>query len=63
MLGCYGQGKADKFAEICAAVALAGETSLAGAVMRGDWVSSHDRLGRHHPEVAGATRRQTSPNE
>ncbi len=63
MLGCHGQGKADKFAEICAAVALAGETSLAGAVMRGDWVSSHDRLGRHHPEVAGATRRQTSPNE
>lgn len=48
MLGCRGQGKADKFAEICAAVALAGETSLAGAVLHGDWVSSHDRLGRHH---------------
>jgi hydroxymethylglutaryl-CoA reductase (NADPH) len=48
MLGCYGQGKADKFAEICAGVSLAGETSLAGAVLRGDWVSSHDRLGRHH---------------
>jgi hydroxymethylglutaryl-CoA reductase (NADPH) len=48
MLGCRGQGKADKLAEICAAVALAGETSLAGAVLHGDWVSSHDRLGRHH---------------
>jgi len=46
MMGCYGTGKADKFAEICAAVALAGETSLAGAVLHGDWVSSHDKLGR-----------------
>jgi len=48
MLGCHGQGKADKFAEICAGVALAGETSLASAVLSGDWVSSHERLGRHH---------------
>ncbi|MGA2128031.1 MAG: hydroxymethylglutaryl-CoA reductase [Xanthobacteraceae bacterium] len=55
MLGCQGQGKADKFAEICAAVALAGETSLAGAVLRGDWVSSHDRLGRHHPQDVTAS--------
>jgi len=55
MLGCYGQGKADKFAEICAGVALAGETSLAGAVLHGDWVSSHDRLGRHHPRLTDAT--------
>ena len=48
MLGCHGQDKADKFAEICAGVALAGETSLASAVLSGDWVSSHERLGRHH---------------
>ena len=48
MLGCDGQGKADKFAEICAGVALAGETSLASAVLSGGWVSSHERLGRHH---------------
>jgi hydroxymethylglutaryl-CoA reductase (NADPH) len=48
MLGCHGQGNADKFAEICAGVALAGETSLASAVLSGDWVSSHDRLGRRH---------------
>jgi hydroxymethylglutaryl-CoA reductase (NADPH) len=46
LLGCYGQGKADRLAEICAAVVLAGETSLAGAVLHGDWVSSHDKLGR-----------------
>ncbi|MES2491376.1 MAG: hydroxymethylglutaryl-CoA reductase [Pseudomonadota bacterium] len=49
MLGCYGKGKADKFAEICAGVVLAGETSLSSAVLAGDWVSSHDQLGRNRP--------------
>ena len=49
ILGCYGDGKADKFAEICAATVLAGETSLAGAVLHGDWVSAHERLGRNRP--------------
>lgn len=47
MLGCYGQGKARKFAQICAAVVLAGETSLVGAMLHGDWVSAHERLGRN----------------
>ena len=47
LLGCYGAGGADKFAEICAATVLAGETSLASAVLAGDWVTSHDRLGRN----------------
>ena len=49
MMDCYGKGKADKFAEICAAVVLAGDTSLAGAILAGDWVSSHDKLGRNRP--------------
>lgn len=49
MLGCCGQGKAGKFAEICAGVVLAGEMSLGGAVLHGDWVSSHEQLGRHRP--------------
>jgi len=49
MLGCYGNGKANKFAEICAAVVLAGETSLAGAVLHGDWVQAHENLGRNRP--------------
>jgi hydroxymethylglutaryl-CoA reductase (NADPH) len=49
MLGCYGSGHADKFAEICAGVVLAGEISLASAVIHGDWVSSHDQLGRNRP--------------
>ena len=47
MLGCYGTGGANKFAEICAATVLAGDTSLTGAVLNGDWVSSHDELGRN----------------
>ena len=49
LLGCYGTGKANKFAEICAATVLAGEISLSSAIVRGDWVSSHDRLGRNRP--------------
>ncbi len=47
MLGCYGAGGANKFAEICAAVVLAGDTSLSAAVLHGDWVTSHDQLGRN----------------
>jgi hydroxymethylglutaryl-CoA reductase (NADPH) len=49
LLGCYGAGKSDKFAEICAATVLAGETSLTSAILSGDWVSSHDQLGRNRP--------------
>jgi len=60
MLGCSGQDKVDKFAEICAGVALAGETSLASAVLRGDWVSSHERLGRNRPEATGGTDAKSS---
>ena len=47
MLGCRGAGNAHKLAEICAAVVLAGEVSLASAVLAGHWVSSHERLGRN----------------
>jgi len=47
MLGCYGAGKADKFAEIVAAVVLAGDVSLTSAVLAGDWVSSHESHGRN----------------
>jgi hydroxymethylglutaryl-CoA reductase (NADPH) len=47
MLGCHGQGKADKLAEICASVVLAGDISLTSAILHGDWVSSHDKYGRN----------------
>ncbi len=49
LLGCYGAGKVGKFAEICAGVVLAGDISLAAAVLAGDWVESHDKLGRNRP--------------
>ena len=49
ILDCYGAGKALKFVEICAATVLAGELSLASAVVGGDWVESHDSLGRNRP--------------
>jgi hydroxymethylglutaryl-CoA reductase (NADPH) len=47
LLGCYGRGTVNKFAEIVAAVALAGEVSLASAISSSDWVSSHERYGRN----------------
>ncbi len=47
LLGCYGAGKVQKLAEICAATVLAGDTSLTSAILAGDWVTSHDALGRN----------------
>lgn len=47
LLGCYGKGKANKFAEIVAATVLAGDISLGCAVIAGDWVTSHDKYGRN----------------
>jgi hydroxymethylglutaryl-CoA reductase (NADPH) len=47
ILGCQGDGKVFKLAEIVAATVLAGELSLACAISSRDWVSSHERMGRH----------------
>jgi hydroxymethylglutaryl-CoA reductase (NADPH) len=47
LLGCYGQGKVQKFAEICAGVVLAGDISLTCAILAGDWVTSHEQYGRN----------------
>jgi len=47
IMGCYGKGKVNNFAEIVAGVALAGELSLGGAISSSDWVSSHEKYGRH----------------
>ena len=49
LMGCYGQGKADRLAEIVAATVLAGDVSLGSAVLAGDWVTSHERMGRNRP--------------
>jgi hydroxymethylglutaryl-CoA reductase (NADPH) len=47
MIGCDGAGKVHKLAEIIGATVLAGEVSLMSAVLAGDWVTSHDALGRN----------------
>jgi len=47
IMGCWGRGKVNKFAEIVAGVALAGEISLGSAISSLDWVSSHEKFGRN----------------
>jgi hydroxymethylglutaryl-CoA reductase (NADPH) len=49
LLGCYGAGQVSKFAEIVAATVLCGELSLGSAVVSGEWVAAHERLGRNRP--------------
>jgi hydroxymethylglutaryl-CoA reductase (NADPH) len=46
ILGCEGSGKVGRFAEICAATALAGEISIVGALCAGEFAGAHQRLGR-----------------
>lgn len=53
IMGCWGKDKAMKFAEIAAALVVAGELSLAAATRtdketrKNDWVDAHERLGRN----------------
>jgi len=46
LMGCYGAEKAVKFAEIAAALILAGELSTLGAQSAGELASAHKRLAR-----------------
>jgi hydroxymethylglutaryl-CoA reductase (NADPH) len=46
ILGCYGSGKARKFAEIIAASVLSGEIGVAAAIVTGTFVSAHKKYGR-----------------
>lgn len=46
LIDCHGVGKARKFAEICCAVALAGEISIASAMSVDHFTSAHEKLGR-----------------
>lgn len=52
MLGCYGAGKAKKLAEIAAALLLAGELSMAGAIASGEFVEAHETYGRNRPDAS-----------
>ena len=42
MMGCYGKGKARKFAEICAVTAMAGEISIIAAMTSGHFSTAHE---------------------
>lgn len=46
IMGCLGEGKARKFAEICAALLLCGELSIASALAEGHFTAAHQSLGR-----------------
>jgi hydroxymethylglutaryl-CoA reductase (NADPH) len=53
MLGLAGSGQARAFAEVAAAVALAGELSITGALAAGDFTRAHQRLARGTDVVQG----------
>lgn len=55
ILECHGEGSAAKLAEITAAVALAGEISIAGAVCAGEFAAAHSSLGRARLGEGNAT--------
>jgi len=46
LIGCSGNGKARKFAEICGATVLAGELSIAAAIASGNFAKAHKLFGR-----------------
>lgn len=49
LLGCAGQGRLFKFAEIIAGACLALDLSTLSAVSSNEFVSAHERLGRNRP--------------
>jgi hydroxymethylglutaryl-CoA reductase (NADPH) len=56
LLGLAGPGHANALAEVCAAIALAGELSIVGAIVAGDFTSAHQRLARRGPQNAPAAK-------
>jgi hydroxymethylglutaryl-CoA reductase (NADPH) len=49
LMDCHGSGKANRLAEIIAAVCIAGETSTVAAIVSGEFVAAYERLGRNYP--------------
>jgi hydroxymethylglutaryl-CoA reductase (NADPH) len=56
ILGLAGAGHANAFAEVCAAIALAGELSIAGALAAGEFSEAHQRLARGARQTAAVSR-------
>jgi hydroxymethylglutaryl-CoA reductase (NADPH) len=50
LMGCYGTGNARKFADVCGALALAGELSIAAALSAGHFSQAHKKFGRKTKE-------------
>jgi hydroxymethylglutaryl-CoA reductase (NADPH) len=50
IMGCFGTGKAKKFAEIVAAAVLGGEVSMGAAIGSGEFVAAHEHYGRNRPK-------------
>jgi hydroxymethylglutaryl-CoA reductase (NADPH) len=53
ILGLVGAGNARAFAEVCAALALAGELSIIAALSAGQFAKAHERLARGRKPVTG----------
>ena len=49
LMGCYGSGRADKFAEIIAATLLAGEISICAGLASNTFIQAHARKRRFAP--------------
>jgi hydroxymethylglutaryl-CoA reductase (NADPH) len=49
LIGCYGTGRARKFAEIVTATVLAGELSMGAAIASSEFVAAHESYGRNRP--------------
>jgi hydroxymethylglutaryl-CoA reductase (NADPH) len=49
VMGCYGTGKALRFAEVIAGTLLGGEISMAGAIASGEFTRAHEMYGRNRP--------------
>jgi hydroxymethylglutaryl-CoA reductase (NADPH) len=52
ILGCVGAGRGNHFAELCGALALAGDVSLLAAFASHEFVAAHEALGRNRPPPA-----------
>lgn len=55
ILGLKGEGKARALAEVCAALCLAGELSIIGALAAGHFVRAHASLARRAPDAEDAS--------
>lgn len=62
VLGLAGAGQARAFAEVCAALALAGELSIIAALSAGQFAGAHERLARGRKEAATSEQGRSGGN-